>query len=107
MNRTVLGVWRGETVGAFLYGLGLFCLDMGFVYWRVRLARMLSLDRLGQLLYFSFLVRLALFLVGIALALRFFDRTGRLIVCLMALLAVPAGIPIAGRLAGHRSSREG
>ena len=93
---TIPGVWQGEVVGAFLYGLGLLCLDMGFAYWRVRLARVLSLDRLGRLLCFSFLVRLALFLVGIALALRFFDRTGRFIVCLMALLAVPAGILAAG-----------
>jgi len=96
---TVLGVWQGEFAGAFLYGLGVFCLDLCFTFLRSRLAKVLPPVSFAWFVPISFLGRVLLYLAAMALAVRIFNRTGLFVVGLAAVCSAPLGILAASRLA--------
>ena len=56
-------------------------------------------DWAARFLGFSFLVRLAYFLIGVGWAIRLFGRVGLFVVCLTALLSIPLWILAAYRIA--------
>lgn len=90
--RAVAGVWQGDIAGAFMYGLGLITLDLGFGWCRFRLARLMGRSRLGRFLGLTFITRLCCYLAGIALAARIFSRPELFLVCILIVLALPARI---------------
>ena len=94
----VLGVWQRECAGAFLYGLFLVLLDLLFCAWRVRRGQRVPPARLVSFLGFSFLARVALLSIGMAVALYLFGPPGRLVVGLTLLGGVWLGIPVAKKL---------
>ncbi len=101
MRQLILGVWQSEFASAFLYGLGLLGADLCFGRLRLRAARRLAPAKLGWYLALTFLLRLAIFLAGAGMAWRLFGRSGRFLVCLLFLLAVPLGIWTGARAAAE------
>lgn len=75
-------------------------LDLAFSAWRSRRAERIHSSRIGAFLGFSFLARLSIFLAGMAAAIRIFEPTGRFVVGLTILFAIPLGILAARAFAG-------
>lgn len=92
MDLAAAGVWRNELAGALIYGLGILAADLCFTLWRARVARLVPRARLGGFLGFSFVTRLFYILAALAVSLKLFGRTGRLVICLSLLLLIPSGI---------------
>ncbi|NLG84864.1 MAG: hypothetical protein GX493_09735 [Firmicutes bacterium] len=91
----VLGVWQKECAGAFLYGLFLVGLDLAFSLWRIRRGERVRPERLLPFLGLSFGARILFFVAGMAVAVRLFAASGRLIVGLTLLLGIPLGAALA------------
>jgi len=86
------------SIGAFFYGLLLVILDLLYCGRRIARARTMRAESVRAYVLRSFLNRLAIYLLGIALAIRIFEQEQVITVGLVTLLAIPAGLILAAKL---------